>query len=73
MARFLLLLLLGLLAGSGSGSSLGGELLRDGLGVVRFVPLTERGGVDLDDRALDEGVCPDELVVRRVVDLNTNV
>ena len=54
---------------SGRGGSLGGELLRDGLGIVRLVPLTERRGVDLDDRALHEGVRPDEFVVRRVVDL----
>ena len=69
----LLLLLLGLLAltgsGSGSSSSFGGEFLRDRLGVVPFVPLAEWRGVDLDDRALDEGVCADEFVVRCVVDL----
>jgi hypothetical protein len=60
---FLLLLgLLALLAGGGS-SSLRGKLLRDGLGVVRFVPLAERRGVDLDDRALDERVRADEFVV----------
>ena len=37
-------------------------------GVVRLVPLAERGGVDLDDGRLDEGVGADHLVVRRVVD-----
>ena len=36
---------------------------------VRLVPLTEGGGIDLDDRALDKGVCTDKLVVRCVVDL----
>lgn len=40
----------------------------DWLAVVGLVPLSEGGGVDLDDGALDEGVCPDELVVGRVVD-----
>jgi hypothetical protein len=34
---------------------------------VRLVPLPEGRGVDLDDRALDKGVGPDELVVRGVV------
>lgn len=42
--------------------------LGDGLTVVRFVPLTEWGGVDLNDGALDESVGPDEFVVGRVVD-----
>ena len=68
MAR-LLLLLLGLLALCGSGR-LGGELLRDGLGIMRLVPLAERRSVDLDDRTLDERVCADEFVVRCVVDLD---
>ena len=36
---------------------------------VRLVPLTEGGGIDLDDRALDKGVCTDKLVVRCVVNL----
>ena len=31
--------------------------------MVRFVPLIERHGVDFNDRALPEGVCPDEFVV----------
>ena len=34
---------------------------------MRLVPLPEGRGVDLDDRALDERVGPDELVVRGVV------
>lgn len=34
-----------------------------------LVPLTEGGGIDLDDGALDKGVCSDKLVVRGVVDL----
>lgn len=34
---------------------------------MRLVPLAEGGGVDLDDGALDESVCADELVVRGVV------
>jgi hypothetical protein len=36
---------------------------------VGLVPLTEGGSVNLDDRALHERVRPDELVVRRIVDL----
>jgi len=39
-----------------------------GLGVVGFVPLTEGGGIDLDDSALDESVRSDQLVVRGVID-----
>lgn len=37
------------------------------LAVVGLVPLTEGGGVDLDDGRLGESVCPDELVVGGVV------
>lgn len=40
----------------------------DGLAVVLLVSLTEGGGIDLDDGALDEGVGSDKLVVGRVVD-----
>ena len=69
MARLLRRLGLLSLIRSGRDGPLGGERLRDGLGVVRLVPLMERGGVDLDDRALHEGVRPDEFVVRRVIDL----
>ena len=69
MARLLRRLGLLSLIRSGHGGSLGGELLRDGLGVVRLVPLTEGRGVDLDDRALHDGVRRDEFVVRRDVDL----
>ena len=36
---------------------------------VRLVPLTEGGGIDKDDSALDEGVRADKLVVRRIVNL----
>ena len=44
------------------------SLLDDGLPVVSLVPLTERSSVDLDDASLDNGVGPDKLVVRGVVD-----
>ena len=37
------------------------------LAVVGLVPLTEGGGVDLDDGGLGQGVCADQLVVGRVV------
>ena len=40
----------------------------EGLAVVGLVPLTEGGGIDLDDGRLGEGVGADELVVGRVVD-----
>ena len=40
----------------------------DGLAVVGLVPLTEGGGIDLDDGGLGEGVGADQLVVGRVVD-----
>jgi hypothetical protein len=46
-----------------------GGLGRQGLGVVGLVPLPEGGGIDLDDRGLDEGVGSDKLVVGRVVRL----
>jgi hypothetical protein len=35
---------------------------------VRLVPLTERGGIDLNDSTLDKGVGSDQLVVGGVVD-----
>ena len=38
-----------------------------------LVPLAEGSSVDLDDGAFDEGVGPDEFVVRGVVDLNRNI
>jgi len=63
---------LGLFLGGFSGGffRLGSSLasLGDGLTVVGLVPLTEGGGIDLDDGALDEGVSSDQLVVGRVVD-----
>lgn len=37
------------------------------LAVVGLVPLTEGGGVDLDDGGLGQGVCADKLVVGGVV------
>lgn len=39
----------------------------EGLAVVGLVPLSEGGGVDLDNGGLGEGVGADQLVVRRVV------
>jgi hypothetical protein len=39
----------------------------DGLAVVGLVPLSEGGGVNLDDGAAGQGVGADELVVGRVV------
>lgn len=62
LALLLLSLLLALL---GSLSLLASSAKR--LAVVGLVPLTERGGVDLDDGALGQGVGADELVVGRVV------
>lgn len=43
-------------------------LLAQSFTVVSFVPLTEGGGIDLDDGALDEGLGTDEFVVGGVVD-----
>ena len=42
-------------------------LLADLDAVVGLVPLTERGGIDLDDRVLDQGLGAHKLVVRGVV------
>jgi hypothetical protein len=39
----------------------------EGLTVVGLIPLAERGGIDLDNGGLGQGVCTDQLVVRRVV------
>lgn len=60
-----------LLALVGGGLSL--ALLGDGLGVVGLVPLTEGGGVNLNDGRLDEGLGTEELVVGRVVALEWSV
>ena len=60
---------LGLDAGGGGGvDALGAGLLSDVQSVVLLVPLTERGGVNLDDGGLDQGVGADQLVVGSVVD-----
>ena len=40
----------------------------NGDGIVRFVPLTEGGGIDLNDGVLDQGTGTDHLVVGGVVD-----
>lgn len=55
------------------GGGLGLALLGDGLGVVGLVPLTEGGGVNLNDGRLDEGLGTEELVVGRVVALEWSV
>lgn len=61
----LLLLLSSLLALLGSLGLLASSA--EGLAVVGLVPLSERGGVDLDDGALGQSVGADQLVVGRVV------
>jgi hypothetical protein len=43
----------------------------NGGGVVRLIPLAERGSIDLDDGVLDQGTGTDQLVVGGVVD-NSN-
>jgi len=66
----LLLLLNGvalLLVGGGLSTGLGSLLATELGAVVCFVPLTEGRSVDLYDSRLGQGVCADELVVRRVV------
>ena len=63
-----LLLLLGL---DGSGRGLGAA--DDGLGVVGLVPLTEGGGVDVDNARLDESLGSEKLVVRGVVALKVSI
>lgn len=65
--------LLDLAGGGGGGVSAvggGGRLgtAVDRGGVMSLVPLPERGSVDLDDSALDEGLGSEKLVVRGVVD-----
>lgn len=44
----------------------------NGGGVVSLVPLTEGGGIDLDDGVLDQGTGTDQLVVGGVVDNSNN-
>ena len=34
-----------------------------------LIPLPERSSIDLDDSTLNEGVCPDKLIVGSVVNL----
>ncbi len=51
-----------------SGSSIAGALLTQNLTVMRFVPLTEGSGIDLDNGALDKGLGTNEFVVGGVVD-----
>jgi hypothetical protein len=48
-------------------SGLTSLLLTEGNGVVGFVPLTERSGINLDDGTLDESVGTDQFVVGGVV------
>jgi len=43
----------------------------DGLGVVSLVPLTEGGGVDVDNGGLDKGLGTEKLVVGSVVSLGS--
>ena len=38
---------------------------------MSLVPLTEGGRIDLDDGTLDKRVCPDKLVVGRIVHLGS--
>lgn len=64
-------LLLVFLAMLGFGAGLIGllDLLLVQLNVVMLkIPLTEGGGVDLDDRVLDQSLGTDKLIVRRVVE-----
>lgn len=62
LALLVLLNLLALLGGLGLLAS-----SAERLAVVGLVPLSEGGGVDLDDGALGQGVGADQLVVGRVV------
>ena len=59
-------LALGNLLGLLSWSRLASPLLADRNAVVSLVPLSERGGVDLDDGGFSQGVGSDELVVGRM-------
>ena len=52
----------------GGGLGLGLASAADGLAVVGLVPLSEGGGVNLDDGGLGQGVCADQFVVGGVVD-----
>jgi len=40
---------------------------------VRFIPLTERSCINLDDGTLDKGISSDELIVGGVINLNGNI
>jgi hypothetical protein len=51
-----------------SDGGIGLTLLAQNLTVVRFVPLTEGSGIDLDNGTLDEGLGADKFVVGGVVD-----
>lgn len=42
--------------------------VNNGVTYMSLKPLPERGGIDLDDGALDEGVCANQLVVGGIVD-----
>lgn len=62
--------LLDLLGGGLGGGDLGAD---NSLGVVGLVPLTEGGGVNLNDGRLDEGLGTEKLVVGGVVALEKSV
>lgn len=57
-----------LVGSSGGGSSLTSLALAQVLTIMGLVPLAERGGVNLDDGRLDQGLGADQLVVGGVVD-----
>ena len=42
-------------------------MLTETNGIVRFIPLTERSGINLDNSTLDKSVGTDQLVVGGVV------
>jgi len=59
--------LFGLSVGGPRSWCLAFALLRDWLRVMRFVPLAERGSIDLDDGTLDEGIRTNKLVIGGIV------